>query len=147
MSSLMGGEKHSIDSKGRVKIPARILRQLENEGEETFVLTRGQDGCIFAYPANEWKEVERKIRSLNQFEEKNRYFVRHFLMFSEEITLDPQKRLILPKKLADYAQINEEITIVGVIDRIEFWNPQRFDEYLAKYDADYDKISEEVMTR
>lgn len=147
MSALMGGETFAIDSKGRVKLPSRLLKHIPKEAENTFVLTRGLDGCIFGYPLNEWQQVEQKIRSLNQFEEKNRSFVRHFLMLSEEVTLDGQQRLILPRKLVEYAGIKDEVKIVGVIDHIEFWNPRKYDEYISQHYAEFDKISEEVMTR
>ncbi len=147
MSALMGGETYSIDSKGRVKLPSRLLKHLAAESDTTFVLTRGLDGCVFGYPLSEWKQVENKIRSLNQFDQKNRSFVRHFLMLSEEVTLDGQQRLIIPRKLMKLAGIKDEVTIVGVLDHIEFWNPGSYDDYIGLHDDDFDKICEEVMTR
>lgn len=146
MPSLMGGETFSIDSKGRVKLPARILRQVSKEAENTFVITRGLDGCIACYPLNEWKAIEQKLRALNQFEEKNRSFIRHLLMLSEEVTLDGQQRINLPKKLLEYADITDEVKIVGVFDRIEFWNPKRYEEYIQKHFGEFEKTAEEVMT-
>lgn len=146
MSALMGGETFAIDSKGRVKVPSRLLKHIAKEAENTFVLTRGLDGCIFCYPLNEWKQVENKIRSLNQFDQKNRSFIRHFLMLSEEVTLDGQQRLIIPRKLMEFAGIKDEVTIVGVLDHIEFWNPQKYENYIGLHDASFDRISEEVMT-
>ena len=147
MSALMGGETYSIDSKGRVKLPSRLLKHLASEADTTFVLTRGLDGCVFGYPMSEWQQVEAKIRSLNQFDQKNRSFVRHFLMLSEEVTLDGQQRLIIPRKLMEFAGIKDNVTIVGVLDHIEFWNPESYDNYIGLHDAEFDKISEEVMTR
>lgn len=146
MSALMGGETFAIDSKFRVKVPSRLLKHIAKEAENTFVLTRGLDGCIFCYPLNEWKQVENKIRSLNQFDQKNRSFIRHFLMLSEEVTLDGQQRLIIPRKLMEFAGIKDEVTIVGVLDHIEFWNPQKYENYIGLHDASFDRISEEVMT-
>lgn len=143
----MGGETFSIDSKGRVKLPSRLLKHLQSETDTTFVLTRGLDGCVFGYPMSEWVKVESKIRSLNQFDQKNRSFVRHFLMLSEEVSLDGQQRLIIPRKLMEFAGIKDEVTIVGVLDHIEFWNPHKYDNYIGLHDAEFDKISEEVMTK
>lgn len=147
MSALMGGETFSIDSKGRVKLPSRLLKHLAAESDTTFVLTRGLDGCVFGYPLSEWVQVENKIRSLNQFDQKNRSFVRHFLMLSEEVSLDGQQRIIIPRKLMEFAGIKNEVTIVGVLDHIEFWNPDKYDNYIGLHDAEFDKISEEVMTK
>lgn len=147
MSGLIGGETFTIDSKGRVKLPSRLLKHLDAESDNTFVLTRGLDGCVSGYPLNEWKTVESRIRNLNQFDPKNRSFIRHLLMLSEEVTLDGQQRLIIPRKLMEFAGIKNEVTIVGVLDHIEFWDPSRYANYIGIHYNDFDSIGEEVMSR
>jgi len=66
-------------------------------------------------------------------------------MWSEEVTLDAQQRISIPKKLLDYAKIDTKVTIVGMVDRIEFWEPAQFDAYLAKETETYESVAEKVM--
>lgn len=147
MSILQGGDDFTVDSKSRVKVPARMLKALSNEANNSFVLTLGQDKCIFAYPMNEWLEIEKKLKERNPFNEKDRYFLRRFLMNSEKVELDAQQRIVLPKKLTDLTGISEQVSIIGLVDHIEFWNPKWLKDYLEIYDPEYEKISEEVMSK
>lgn len=145
MPFLKGQETFSIDNKGRVNIPSKMRKCLSLEANDTFVVTRGTDNCVWAYPLDEWKKYEEKFESLNQYDEKNRYFLRMLLMWSEEVTLDAQQRISIPKKLLDYAKIDAKVTIVGMVDRIEFWEPAQFDTYLAKETETYESVAEKVM--
>ena len=146
--SFRGSERYSIDNKGRLKIPPRMLRSLSSEAEGTFVLTFGRDGCIYAYPKNEWEEIEKMFSNLNQFAEKDIYFLRRFLMNAIELQLDGQQRLTIPQKYLKYAGIENEAEILGVLDHIEFWNPEKSQEYIAtRSEKEFDEMSEQVMTR
>jgi MraZ protein len=147
MSTLKGGEIYTIDSKGRVKLPSKMLKSLSSEDIESFVVNRGHDGCIDAYPINKWKEIEKRLHKLNQFDKDERYFLRSFLMWSEESPLDGNQRIILPKKLLEFANITNEVRIIGVVDHIEIWNPEKLDLYMSDRDDKRDEISEKVMKR
>jgi len=148
MSSFKGSEKYAIDSKGRVKIPARMLRSLSSEAEGTFVLNIGRDGCIYAYPKDEWEQIEKKLTAVNQFAEKGIFFLRRYLMDATELQLDGQQRLTIPQKYLKPAGIENEVEILGVLDHLEFWNPEKLREYiLSRDEKEFGEISEEVMTR
>ncbi|MEN6295611.1 MAG: division/cell wall cluster transcriptional repressor MraZ, partial [Chloroherpetonaceae bacterium] len=115
---------------------------------ETFMLNMGRNGCIYAYPKDEWEEIERKLKSLNQFAEKDIFFLRRYLMDITEVQLDGQQRLSIPQKYLEPAKISNEVEILGVLDHLEFWNPQKLKDYIASRDEkEFDEISEEVMTR
>ena len=92
MAFFKGQELHSIDNKGRVNIPAKMRRSISPDANDTFTVTRGQDDCIVAYPLDEWKNYEGKFEELNQYDSKNRFFLRKILMWSEEVLLDAQDR-------------------------------------------------------
>lgn len=146
MSFFKGQETYSIDNKGRVNIPAKMRKSIAPEANDTFVVTRGTEECIVAYPLDEWKKYEEKLQSLNQFDEKNRFFLRTILMWSEEVGLDSQQRISLPKKLIDFAKIDGKVTIVGMVDRIELWNPEKFDNYLNSSTESYETVAATVMS-
>ena len=67
-------------------------------------------------------------------------------MWSEEVGLDAQQRVSLPKKLIDFAQIDNKTTIVGMVDRIEFWNPENFEKYLSSSTESYESVAALVMS-
>lgn len=146
MAFFKGQETYSIDTKGRVNIPVKMRKSLSPDANDTFAITRGLDKCITAYPIDEWKKYEEKFANLNQYDEKNRFFLRMLLMWSEEVALDGQQRISLPRKLLDFAGIEGKVMIVGMGDHIEFWNPEEFESYLNKYNEPYEKVAEHVFS-
>lgn len=145
MAFFKGQEFYSIDSKGRVNIPAKMRKSLSPEANDTFVLTRGVDKCVVAYPFDEWRKYEEKFEKLNQYDENNRYFLRLLLMWSEEVKLDAQQRIAIPKTLTEFAEIEGKVAIIGMIDHIEIWNPDKFKEYLNSKEESYEQVAEKVM--
>ena len=126
------GEYHpSIDEKGRIAIPARLRKAF---GEE-FVITRlilapSFDKCIMGYREEEWKDfVKNKLVSLSEGEQKNRMKMRFLMGGAAECDLDKQSRIIIPSNLKEYAEINGDVTILGVYDKIEIWSTEIYNEY------------------
>lgn len=146
MSFFQGEETYSIDSKGRVNIPAKMRKALAPEANDTFMLTRGLDDCIYAYPLNEWQKYAEKFKQLNQYQEDNRFFLRMLLQWNEEAPLDAQQRINIPKKLVEFGGLDGKVTIVGMVDHIEFWNPERYENYLNRYSTKYEEVAEKVMS-
>ena len=147
MSFFQGQETYSIDSKGRVNIPAKMRKMLSNESNETFVVTRGTDNCVVAYPMDEWKKYQTQLQALNQYDEKNRYFLRVLLMWSDEVSLDSQNRISVPKRLIEFAGIDKKVLIMGMVDKIEFWNPETFEESINNFGESYEDVAKFVMTK
>jgi MraZ protein len=142
-----GQEIYSIDAKGRVNIPAKMRRAISPDANDTFTVTRGQDKCIVAYPMDEWKKYEEKFETLNQYDSQNRFFLRMILMWSDEVSLDGQQRISLPRKLVEFSEIDKKALIVGVGDHIEFWKPEEYEKYLAGHDESYEDIAAKVMVQ
>jgi MraZ protein len=146
MTFFQGYEQYSIDDKGRVNIPARMRKMLSTESANTFILTRGNDNCVSAYPLDEWKKYMEKISLLNQFDEKNRRFMRSFLKWNVEVTLDRQNRISIPKSHLELAQIKKNVVILGQYDHIEFWDPDKLEEYEKNSEIELEELAEKVMT-
>jgi MraZ protein len=147
MSFFKGQETYSIDEKGRVNVPTKMRKSIQPEAGDTFILTRGVDKCIVAYPMNEWKVYEEKFAKLNQYSEKDRFFLRMILSWSEEVEMDAQQRVSVPKRLREFAGIESKVTIVGMIDHIELWQPEEFDKYLNGQAESYEDVAAKVMTK
>ncbi len=142
----IGSFKYSIDSKGRVSIPAKLRKFVSPDANDSFVMTRGTVKCIDVYPMDMWKElVESKLDKLNTFEPKEALFLRMLLTEAGEDKLDSQARLLIPKNLIEYAEIDREVFIIGAIKKIEIWNPQNYEAYLKTSELSYEEIAKQVM--
>lgn len=128
----MGTYEHGFDAKGRVIIPAKLREDLG----ESFVVTLGLDGCLFAYPMNEWEGFIEKLKELPGTKEA-RMLQRHFLANAAPCELDKQGRALIPAKLREYAGLAKETVFVGVLSKIEIWSKERWDE-----NDDYDNIDD-----
>lgn len=145
VSGFKGQEIYSVDAKGRVNIPAKMRRVLAPEAQDTFVLTRGTDRCIVAYPLDQWRRYEERFAQLNQYDERHRFFLRMILSWCEEVVLDPQQRIAVPRRLLEFAGIESKVTIVGMMDHIELWNPDEFERYLNSFGDNYEQVAAAVM--
>ncbi|MCY3487948.1 MAG: division/cell wall cluster transcriptional repressor MraZ [Rhodothermaceae bacterium] len=145
MPGFKGQATYSVDGKGRIAIPSRMRACMSPEAHSTLVITRGFERCIFAYPLDEWLEIEDQISKLNPYSEKHRSFIRQFMRWAEEVTIDAKGRIPLQRPLLEYAGIEKTSLILGSQKYLEVWDPQRFEEYLAAEETDYETLAAEVM--
>ena len=145
MPGFKGQAAYSVDAKGRVAIPAKMRNAMQPEAKGTFTVTRGFEKCIFLYPLDRWTEMEEEIGGLSTYDREARAFTRRIMMWAEEVALDGQGRISLPKPLIDFAGIADRALILGAYDRIEIWDPEAFDAYLNEEAADYETLAERVL--
>ena len=119
----MGQYEHSIDTKGRIIIPAKFR---DNLGE-SFVVTRGLDGCLFLYPDAEWQRFVEKLQSLPS-NLNTRRMQRQFLSKAMEVALDKQGRILIPSLLREIADLEKEVVFVGMMNRVEVWDKHKLAE-------------------
>ncbi len=122
---LIGEFEHSLDSKGRLIMPAKLR---ETIGEK-FVVTKGLDGCLFAFSITEWQNFEEKLKSLPLSNRNSREFSRFFLSGATECEIDKQGRFLIPNNLRESANLQKEVVIIGVGTRIEIWDKEKWDSY------------------
>ena len=106
-------------------MPAKLRQDMG----EKFIVTKGLDGCLFAFSQEEWLNFETKLKALPLSDKNARNFVRFFLAGATECEIDKQGRLQLPSKLLVRENLGKEITIVGAIDHLESWDRARWNEY------------------
>lgn len=136
---------YSIDSKGRIAIPAKLRKHVAADANDTFVMTRGLSNCIDLYPLDEWQRIEEKLLQLNSFQPDDSRFIRMFVQYATEDTMDGQSRILIPSLLIEYAKIEKEVLILGALKKIEVWNPKIYDEYLNQSSQTYEEIAAKVM--
>jgi MraZ protein len=147
MSSFKGSYEYSVDNKGRINIPARLRRYVSLDANDTFVVTRGYEQCLFVYPLDEWNTLEQSIRELSTTNPKHRFFMRTLLERATECQLDGQSRITIPKELLQFAGIENEVLILGVLERIEVWNPSVYREYLKSQSESYENVAQTVLQK
>lgn len=120
----MGEYNHSIDTKGRLIVPAKFREQLG----ETFVVTKGLDGCLWVFAPDEWEEFSEKLRSLPVANKEARKFARFFLAGAAEVETDKLGRILIPQVLRDYAALEKDVALVGTGNRVEIWAQDAWEE-------------------
>ena len=115
---LIGEYEHTLDAKGRISMPAKLRKDMG----ETFVVTKGLDGCLFAFSLEEWSNFENKLKALPLSDKNARNFVRFFLAGATECEIDKQGRFLIPGNLRIAASLEKETIIIGVGTRLEIWD-------------------------
>ena len=135
----IGEYQHGLDPKNRIIVPAKLREGLGN----TFVITKGLDGCLYAYPLDEWKILEEKLKTLPLTNKDARAFVRFFFSRACEVELDKQGRGLIPQNLKEYAGIEKDIVSIGVLTRVEIWSKEKWNNY-NESNIDFDSIAEKM---
>lgn len=118
----IGEYNHTIDTKGRLIIPAKLREGLGDR----FVVTKGLDGCLSIYAMNEWHALEEKIHALPLTNPSARKFSRFILAGAAECELDKMGRVLLPQVLRQAADLQKEVVLIGVGSRIEIWDKEKW---------------------
>lgn len=122
--TFIGQYSYQIDSKNRINLPSDFRKQFKSSEKNTFVITQGLDQSLWIYPINEWKKIEKELASLSSISKVNRSFLRNYLRNAKIIVFDKQGRFVLPENLLNFAKISKNVSIIGVLNRIEIWNPE-----------------------
>ena len=126
------GEYHnSLDTKNRLNIPAKFRKVLDPVNDRTFVITRGFDNCLVLYPLEVWSRVEEQLSKLSSIRGRHRSFVRSVTRYATSVQYDGQGRIQIPESLLGYSGIKKEVAVIGMINKIELWDPN----IISKIDA------------
>ena len=146
--SFTGEYKNLLDQKNRLSIPAKYRNFLNPINDRTFVLCKGFDTCLFLYPIEEWKIVEEQLSSLSSIKDRHRNFIRNIVRHANYVKYDSQGRIAIPDILADYANIKKDVLVIGMIKKIELWDPATLKEYEKQKDFlsddDFEDLANEI---
>lgn len=145
MYQLTGEYECKMDVKGRVKLPAGILRQLSGSASLSFVVNRGFDKCLMLYPKSVWDKKTQEVMQLNIYNPKEREFMRYFYRGATEVSTDSAERILIPKSLAEYAALGKEVILFAYIEQIEIWAKDRYAAKLEEEPADFSQLAAEVF--
>lgn len=139
--SFFGTFTPKLDDKGRLVVPAK-LREAFARG---LVITRGQERCLYVFSATSFDALLERIRALPLTSKQAREFQRVFLAGAHAETPDKQHRVTVPQLLREYAALERDLTVIGVGDRVEIWDSQKWESVLTASEESYSEISEEVF--
>ena len=138
---LIGEYHHNIDEKGRLIIPSKFREDIGN----SFVVTKGLDGCLFVYSLIEWEKIVTKLKKLPFTKKDARTFMRFFLAGATVCEFDRQGRVNLVNSLIEYAGLKKECLIIGVNDRLEIWSLDKYNNLMNENLEQLDEIAEHLF--
>lgn len=126
---LMGTFTHNMDVKGRMNFPVKLREMLG----ESFIITKGLDGCLFVYSTEGFNELAEKIRQVPL--SKGRELQRFFMAGACEVEADKQGRILIPQTLREYAGLTKDIIVIGASTRAEIWDKDKWDKFNEDFTA------------
>jgi len=141
---LLGEYEHTIDDKNRLTLPARFRRVFA----EGIVVTRGMDGCLFAYTRGDWDRlVDTRLSALDPLSQEGRRMQRFFFSGATESELDKQGRVGLPPALLTHAKLGRDVVVAGVNDHLEIWDRDAWRRELAEVEGSAEDVAERLAAK
>ncbi len=138
----LGSYLFQLDEKGRVSLPAAFRR---GTAAPRFVLIQAYSPSLALYPASEWAGVEERMTELVRHQPEARLFVLSMMANAVEVTPDGQGRILIPTKLQEAAGLDGQAMLVGAIDKIEIWNPARFEDSVRKEAERFSQFAPQIF--
>ena len=137
----LGTHAPKLDEKGRLFLPAKYRDELS----EGVVITKGQERCLYLFPIAEFTRITEALRdapvTAKGVRDKTRIL---FASASDEIP-DKQGRITVPPALRTYAGLQRDCVVIGANTRLEIWDAQGWETYLAAQEDSYSDAEEEVL--
>ena len=130
-----------LDDKFRLILPAKFREELA----EGLVLTRGQERCVYVFSAREFERVHEQMRSAPLSSRQARDYIRVFLSGASDEVPDKQGRVTVPAPLRQYAGLDRDVTVIGAGTRVEIWDSESWNTYLAEQEAAFSETDEDVL--
>jgi len=134
----LGTTQNTIDEKGRLTLSTKWRSELASG----VVITRGFDKCLFILPQAKYETMAREIEEQGTALADVRAFARHLSAMAEQAEPDKQGRIIIPQNLREFAGLNGEVVVIGVVNRLEVWNPEKYKEINKQVEANADAVAE-----
>lgn len=135
-----GEYSQNLDAKNRIIIPAKLRTDLG----ESFVVTRGMENTISIYTMDKWDALNEKLSKLSVTKKSHRLLTRFFLSGANETSVDKTGRILVPKSLKEFANLEKECIFIGVGDHIELWSKDAWENYMNDNLDEFDDVIEEI---
>jgi len=145
MIQLLGEYDCKVDAKGRVRVPSGLAKQLMESCSNSFILNRALQPHITLFPKSVWDAESKKVNALSDFDEKGLNFKRWWYSGVSLTSMDAADRILIPKKLMEYAGITNEVTMIAVNDRIEIWSSEAYQKQMNQNPQEMLSFAESLL--
>jgi MraZ protein len=146
MSLFTGEYECKMDAKGRLTLPSKVKSKLPEVSGNQLVLSLGLEPCLVIYPSVEYRKIYSQIASMNEFNEEFRRLQRNFFRRMAEVELDGAGRILIPKTMSKYANLDKEIILVGMGNRMELWDSTVYEEYIINDNKEFSQLAQKHLT-
>ncbi|MDE0885334.1 MAG: division/cell wall cluster transcriptional repressor MraZ [Myxococcota bacterium] len=134
---------HTMDTKGRVSIPSGFRVEIQRRSQNDPILA-SQGSHLALFPTDEWEKKEEVLLGLSEFDNDAMDLQRIMVGEASDSPLDAQGRILVPTLMRNEAELGNKILLVGVLNRIELWNPERYEEKKRMTALRFDEIQKNV---
>ncbi|MBA2123690.1 division/cell wall cluster transcriptional repressor MraZ [bacterium Unc6] len=139
-----GEYNYKIDNKGRLFVPSKFKRVLQEEVSSKFFITRGLEGCLMGFAESGWRKEEERLKSMPFQRKDARRFQRLFFSGVSETEMDSQGRILIPDYLKKYAELKNDAKIIGVSHYFEIWDPKKWEVFKKESEDSFEEIAERL---
>ena len=137
----LGTHTPRLDDKGRLILPAKFRGELAGG----VVVTKGQERCLYVFPGAEFARIAEQLRAAPMTNKAARAYSRVFFASAHDEAPDSQGRITIPMHLREYAGLDRDLVVIGASTRVEIWDRQAWDAYLAESEEGFAGIEEGVL--
>ena len=135
-----GRSVHTLDAKGRMRIPSRFREILKTHYDDRLIITNF-DRFLIAYPLQEWEKIEEKMGELSVVRQDVKAFQRFFISGATECNFDKQGRALIPQTLREHAGLDREAVLAGMVKNFEIWSKPLWDEEIQRSYENFGQIT------
>lgn len=146
MISFVGDYYCKIDSKGRIMIPATLKKQMGDAYITRFIIKKSIfEKCLLLYPYEEWERQVNILRNkINPYNRDHVNFIREFYKGTAEVFLDNNNRILIPKRLIEWAGLKNDIVLAGQDDKIAIWDKDNYESQTFS-DEEFAALAEKIL--
>jgi MraZ protein len=145
MLNLRGEYDCTLDSKGRIRLPSGLLKKLGERDKFEFVVNKGFEKHLTLYPLEVWEDTVKEFEKLNTYEKNAREFLRRFHNGVADIEMDDQMRVLIPKRLLEYAGLEKEVVLSAYGNKVEIWDATEYEKMISQDEVSMSSLAQEVL--
>lgn len=145
MLNLRGEYDCTMDAKGRVRLPSALLKKLGERESYQFVLNKGFEKHLTLYPIEVWEDTVKGFEKLNIYDNTTRNFLRGFYNGATDVELDDQSRILISKRLADFAGLEKDVILNAYGNKIEIWNATDYEDMMNSNTTSMAHLAQSVL--
>ena len=139
-----GEYQHKLDKKGRIVLPSELREIISEKYIEKFVVTKWLNDCLAVFSEEAWKNITGKLKTLPAGNKDRLYFTRTIFANAADTAIDKQGRVFIPFHLRGLLGASKDVTVIGMDDRIEIWDKEKWTAYQKSQEKSFEEIAQDL---